>query len=1056
MIRIAHLSDIHLNKGHLYDAEKFVLSALIGDLRKYNQDKCIDLVLFSGDLVDKGGIDFDNDIKIAFLTFEKKVIAPMIEELGISGNRFFFCPGNHDIVRNADANFEEQGLCKVLTCAEEVNKFIASNNLAGIKRILPFKDFEIAYHKSYPENHKITNFHSNYVATIEPYKVGITCLNSCWRSYDSKSDKERIILGERQLIESRQIIDDCDLKFALIHHSLDWLAEFDKKAVRNFLQKDYDAIFCGHVHEGSSWVSTNYYGGLFVSIAPSNWSFNIRNTDRVYANGYSIIDYDILKQKITVHHRRYSHQKEAFDPNTDLGNQFGIVVFDIPRSSELRAIQEAIQVTSQIEDVYFESINEHLLSYNTDTKAPKRIEEIFVHPRLVHKIEPDPEKDKQEENLEISQLCDADENIVVFGAKESGKTILLDKILIDLTKNIFTYKKIPVYYDFSEVKGKRFETIISRFLNVGIRKIDEFLNNHKLVLLIDNLSFNDSRQFELNRLESFLGEHPNVQVIATSLQSIEGVIPADFFKYSFFESFRAIQIKSFKTKEISALIKRWFSKSELFDTPSKLNKLIDFFTTLNLPRTPLAISMFLWITEQQEKYRPINHALMLENFIERLFRKFSKKEIYSETFDFTNKQRLLAEIAKEMYDRDLANYGLPYQELSNFLHDSLKAKRFEFIAEDVLQHFLEKGILLREIEDSEVYVRFRFTCFFQYFLMKYMDYDDEFLTYVLDEDNFLFFTDEIDYFSGIKRDRSDILKLLVDRMNQEYRDLTSIIDRLGNTYDDIFATQDTVISKIRDDFVKHLPEQKPGEKEIEKLTDEFLEAIKPEKGIRKKDREISPIQRLEKYWTLSAKVLKNTEETKIPNLKDEAYKSVIKSSLAFAALYKYFLERYVEKRESKKKPLEENIMVGKDIIPLLNEIALFSIMGTKKLIVVIRDKMKNDLSGEGASDLEKFTSVFLYADLRGTENEKYLKRLVKNIHQPYIFDMTLFKLVSYYYFRSKTSQTDNLFENIIADLIVRAKGERKVVRGKIFEKFKDKGRIIAQYREKKRKISSLD
>ena len=601
MIRIVHLSDIHLNKDQLYDAEKFVLKALLKDLKKYSSEKPIDFILISGDLIDKGGANFDNDIDNAFITFQKKIIEPIIEQLYISNRRIFFCPGNHDVDRHADADYIEKGLCQALSCTEEVNNFIASNKEEGIKRILPFKNFEKSYHKGYPEIHKITNFHSSYIASIDSYKVGISCLNSCWRCYGSDSDKWSIMLGERQVTEAREMIEDCDLKLAVIHHPLDWLAEFDNKAVRNFLYKDYDLIFCGHVHESSSWVTTNYYGGAFVSAAPSNWSFNIRATDRFTANGYSIVDYDI-GQKITVHHRRYSHQKESFDPNTDLGDDHGMATFDIPKSDQLTAIQEELQVATQIENAHFDSINEHLLSYYTDTKAPKSLDELFVHPRLARKIEPDPEKEEQEEICTTSELCDADENTVIFGTKESGKTILLDKILVDITKNIVRYKKTPVYYDFLEIRGKRIETIISRFLNIGIRKIDGFLNDHKLVLLVDNISFDDSRQYDLYSLVSFLNEHPNVRIIATSLQAIEGVIPADFFKYEFFALFKAIHIKSFKTKEMRALITRWFSKGKLFDTPLKLDNLIQFFTTLNLPRTPLAISMFLWIIEQQENY----------------------------------------------------------------------------------------------------------------------------------------------------------------------------------------------------------------------------------------------------------------------------------------------------------------------------------------------------------------------------------------------------------------------------------------------------------------------
>lgn len=1056
MIRIVHLSDIHLSKTLLFDAENFVLKALKKDLKKYHHEKQIDLIFFSGDLIDKGGSDFENDVRDAFLTFEEKVVEAITEELSIPKKNIFFCPGNHDVVRNADTEFEELGLYNILSCTEKVNEFIAANDVAGIKRILSFKEFENAYHKDYPESHLITNFHSGYITFKDSIKIGITCFNTCWRSYDSSKDKERLLLGERQVIEARKLIEECDLKIAILHHPIDWLSEFDKKAVRNFLYKDYDLIFCGHVHEGSSWINTNYYGGVFVSIAPSNWSFNIRNTDRVYANGYSIIDYDMLKQKIKVHHQRYNHQKESFVPNTDLGDENGIGVFDIPKSNELNAVQEEFALTTQIEEVYFDSINEHLLTYNTDTQAPKNIEQLFVQPRLINRLEPNPEKDEQEEIYEISHLCESDENMILFGTKEAGKTILLDKILIDLVRNIIRYKKLPVYYNFLEAQEKRIETIISKFLNIGIRKIDDFLKKHHIVLLIDNLTFNDSNKIELDRIEKLLSQYPNIQILATSLKSVESVLPIDFFKYPFFSAFKTVHISSFKTKQIRSLIKQWFFKSELFDTPLKMDKLIEFFTTLNLPRTPLAISMFLWIIEQQENYRPVNQAVMLENFIERLFKKHSKKEIYSDTFDFTNKQRLLAEVAKEMYDRNLINYRIPYQDLSNLLHDSLKIKRFDFLAEDVLQHFLIKGILVLESEDSEIFVRFRFTCFFQYFLMKYMEYNDDFRKYVLDIDNYLFFVNEIDYFTGIKRDQASILSLVVDRMMEEYKDINDSINSLENTYDDIFKKQDTLINKLEDDFIKKLPEKKPSEKEIEKLTDEFLESIKPEKGIRKKNMEISPIQKIERFLTLSAKVLKNTEETIIPDLKDESYKKIIISSLTFAAIYKLFLERYIEKRESENIPVEENLIIGKEMIPLLNEISLFSLMGTKKLSAVMRDKMKRDLSEEKVSDLERFTSVFLYADIRGKDYEKYLKSLVKKIRHPYIFDMVLFKIVAYYFFRSKTPQLDNQFENIIGDLIVKAKGERKIIKKKVFEKFRDKGKIMEQYRDKKRKITEDD
>ena len=405
MIRIVHLSDTHLCKSLLYDAENFVLRALIDDLKKFNTEKQIDLITITGDLIDKGGKDFNDDILEAFLTFEEKIINSIAKDLNLSNMRFFICPGNHDIDRNADSIYEERGLSEILLDTEKVNEFISSKNEVGIKRVLTFKDFEKSFYKNYPESHIITNFHSSYTTSIDSIKLGITCFNTCWRSYDSAKDKEKLILGERQIIDARRIIKECDMKIAILHHPIDWLTEFDRKAVQNFLQKDYDIILCGHVHEGSSWINTNYYGGVFVSVAPSNWSYNIRDTKRMSANGYSIIDYDIRKQKIKVHHQRYNHQKESYIQDTDLGIENGYSFFDIPKTSEQTAIQEELALAIKIEEVHFESINEHLLTYNTDTKAPKKIEQLFVQPRIAKTIDPDPEKEEEEEIFNITELC---------------------------------------------------------------------------------------------------------------------------------------------------------------------------------------------------------------------------------------------------------------------------------------------------------------------------------------------------------------------------------------------------------------------------------------------------------------------------------------------------------------------------------------------------------------------------------------------------------------------------------------------------------------------------
>ncbi len=333
MIRIIHLSDIHLSKDNVKDFKTFTIEALKKDLKKYNDEANIDLIVFSGDLINKGGQSYPN-INEAFADFDEKIIKPITDEIELSKELFFFAPGNHDIDTEADDRIDENGLRTTLINTGEVNKYIDSGDTERIKRILPYKEFERKFYESYPQKHEITNYQSCFKAGIKDHTVGITCFNSSWRCYDSETDKGKIILGERQVTNAREIIANCDVKIAIMHHPFDWLADFERENIRNFIKKDYDLLFCGHVHKGNAWTKSDMYGNLFVSVAPSDSPDNLRGNDRVYANGYSIVD--LTEMEITTHHRRYVHNKECFVPNNDLGDDDGLSFFDTPISIQKR------------------------------------------------------------------------------------------------------------------------------------------------------------------------------------------------------------------------------------------------------------------------------------------------------------------------------------------------------------------------------------------------------------------------------------------------------------------------------------------------------------------------------------------------------------------------------------------------------------------------------------------------------------------------------------------------------------------------------------------------
>tara|TARA_R110002096_G_scaffold341075_1_gene534141 strand:+ start:664 stop:891 length:228 start_codon:yes stop_codon:yes gene_type:complete len=58
MIRIIHISDFHLEKEAPSLRQSEILNALILDIKQFINDEII--IIFSGDLIDKSGLKFEN------------------------------------------------------------------------------------------------------------------------------------------------------------------------------------------------------------------------------------------------------------------------------------------------------------------------------------------------------------------------------------------------------------------------------------------------------------------------------------------------------------------------------------------------------------------------------------------------------------------------------------------------------------------------------------------------------------------------------------------------------------------------------------------------------------------------------------------------------------------------------------------------------------------------------------------------------------------------------------------------------------------------------------
>lgn len=143
MIRILHLTDFHLNTKTLKDWNDFLKEAFFLKLEELKKEKEIDLVVFTGDMIDQAGKDFGS-VAAGLQSFKENIIDPVLATLDLDISKFIICPGNHDINRSADKSFLENGLKSELNSIESINSFINTddNDYDGIQRIKEYKNFE--------------------------------------------------------------------------------------------------------------------------------------------------------------------------------------------------------------------------------------------------------------------------------------------------------------------------------------------------------------------------------------------------------------------------------------------------------------------------------------------------------------------------------------------------------------------------------------------------------------------------------------------------------------------------------------------------------------------------------------------------------------------------------------------------------------------------------------------------------------------------------------------------------------------------------------------------
>ena len=1006
MIRIIHISDLHLEKETPSFEKTAIINALAEDLKKQINENTI--LFFTGDLIDKGANNF-TDKPNAFFAFEKVFIEPILKETPSLKGKIFVAPGNHDAFRDKIDKYSESGLKSELDSVKGLDSFIQTNRLKSkhLDRLEDYKSWESDFYKRY-NSKESTNFEFSYKLNIGKYKVGITCLNSAWLCKDD-FDKENLLLGKNQIENSLAEINDCQVKLALSHHPLEFFKEFDRETLKIAIYRNYDIFFTGHVHELSSSYTSDLLGNIFISIA--NSTIGDFPKERKYINGYTIVDLE-PNQKIVTHYRKFIETHEKFVPNTDVGTEDGKKTFPILKDEKLEVFEANQQIIENIESRFCEKLNDDIIMSSSNTSVNCSIDNLFVEPTILNS----PQGNLNEEDTirySIDTILNSSENYIIYGMKESGKTLLLDKMFLDSVRRYNQLNKIPILFKYSDFKKKEILRVIREFLGITSSDIDNFLNNNETIIFIDDIYFNSNDSHQIDSLKNLVLKYPKIQLVASADLILENVIPTDYLQHNDVLNANITFIQNFSSKEIKQLIQKWYVGKEI-DLHENMQRLIKSFTDFGLPKTPLSVTLFLWIFEKQEK-KPINNSVLVELFIENLLEKTNIENIYSETFDFTNKKRLLSFVAKYMHDEGDSDYSyaVDYVDLLGYFKDYLKT-RFHGQPQKVLDDFIKRGILTYHDDNR---IRFKSAFFFHYFLALHFDYDPSFKKEVFTDDRYLSFIEEITYYTGLKRDDLGVLNFTQEKLNEAFGGFNEDIRNNHEKVDRVLESKkdNTVTFQIDEKKV----ENKLSEKQIDEMYDDSLSVIPVSKTIEKKDITIqNKRRRIDKVLKLACNVLKNSEDVDDYESKRNAYENTLISSISFLMQYRdSLIIHYIKfKKQPEHFPKNIDFHLFIRIIPLIHQVVIYNWIGTQKLRPVITDKIENDIKTLNISDFEKFLSVFIYGDVKGADYPQIIEKFVKSTKYTYLKDLSYLKIMSYYHLRNNGKELDKFYLKLMANI----------------------------------------
>lgn len=882
-MRILHISDLHIRSAWQMDQQKIV-SAFLRDLQEQHASANIDAVILSGDIAFSAQPE-------QFNFAQSHLLDPIQEMLKLDRTRMILAPGNHDVDISRIDEYAEEGMRTRLIDRSSVNK-ILDNDIQlerAIDRMSPWSRFHQEYYAG-TSVESISKLAAIHRFTVQGKSVSVVTLNSAWRATGAGDDADRahLIVGDRQLSMAADAAASADIRIAVMHHPINWLAEFDQGDAKRELNRGFGILCTGHTHVNEPRAIQGSFGGIVHSAAGSLYN------SREYMNSYSIIDVapDLSGGRVSM--RTYFDMRDDFDMAVNIAPG-GVIdfSFEAPRESN-----GAEAITTKAPDlaasVLLDAVKERSI-LTVDLPVDADINDVLVPPALLplpleqYLSANDPEDGGTAiERDDIREHLGTERLFILVGEASSGLTSALQWLTYQAY--VLDPTLAPVCIDRDDLGPGKDPVTNALRKELALAGIPAGPKDAlpKLAIAVDVTDI--ARTRKMQRVAEFIRTQPDHTFVIgcgrddethiTEMLHNEGIAP--FTRY----------LGSFGRREIRSLVALTGADRE----DEVVTAVLALLKRERLPRTPAIISALVSIVAAGSSLsHGENDTAVLESYLGMLLGRGEEAEERDHSLDYRQRQHILSSLAEKFIRDNIRR--LPRVEVERFLLDYFQAVGWSEPPGEVIKSLVARRVL---VERNQV-VSFRHHMFMYLLAAQGVQDSAELREFVLSDA--LSFAPIIRHVAALRRSDRELLRhvwLLYKKCREdlglEGADLfarTALKEGWGGDDDTAALLRKVLPSETT------TPEAEPEEsrREFEDMLDQMdaLFAVEDEDEdiIRQRDKFLDFVESLE----LMSSVLRNSELVQDIPLKNNVLQDALEGRANFAAIISGSIEEFFASSE---------------------------------------------------------------------------------------------------------------------------------------------------------------